>query len=519
MPIYDKYFDFYLTIGQDKSISYKYTGLSGDIRKSDPGNPTHLVLDDDELLALNDKDKSKRIKEQTISQLGGRLFDTVFAEPIGTEFRKALEEAESQKAGLRILLRIAAEYSHYPWEIMKSPTGYLATDTKTPLVRILPGVTNGVSLGEKNPRILLILSNVDPDYCVDIATEKANFEKIFQENPNIGSFEDAGPANVESVTVALTETMRERSKLPFNVIHFLGHGVLNENINQSFLVFQPGERERGQGKSLCEMTGNKLRELFKKGNEDMLGLIVINACSSGKILRDSSGLVPELLNIVPAVVAMRTSIFKDAAKVFTQQFYPKLLDIDISVTMQLARSQIFQSSPGEIDFSIPVLYLGYDEKLGLTATKIFEKKRTGGAQVLDPTANLTYAAETILSVLGLHDRSAKIDGNLSNLKKMNEESLRKFGQTLEAQTIEKFIFEDFTEKLNRVKVDVTENFSRSTLWTDKCDSLDCTIRNLIDIIKNGQKEKLGPSINALIQQYENLERLFAHLVAARMEEG
>src|SRR5690606_9678426 len=95
---------------------------------------------------------------------GGRLFDAVFADEIGTCLRRSIDEAERSGQGLRIRLRLAdaPSLTGIPWEYLYSTSNdrFLVLSSWTPLVRYLD-LPRGVTPLKASPplRILVMISS------------------------------------------------------------------------------------------------------------------------------------------------------------------------------------------------------------------------------------------------------------------------------------------------------------------------------------------------------------------------
>jgi hypothetical protein len=501
-----KYFDFYLTVGEDFSIESRFTARSEEQRKKTGKINIDQDLND-RIELLKDGENRGDLDDKQISDVGKQLYEAFFSDPIGGEFATAFGNAKKEGAGLRLLLNTPPKLSDFPWEVMNNGKNYVSTDIETPFSRILPGKNDAIPLLRgKTPRVLSILSNVEAKYGVDVQTEYKHLNEAFKKNKNIGGWEDVGPATIENIIDVLKETRIDNKIDPYNIIHFLGHGIFNEDEKESALALPPGK----QDEEICKVTGSRLRHrIFDK--EEALGLIVLNACSTGKILGNFSGLVPELIQIVPAVVAMRQAIEKEAAKKFTKTFYSNLNSEDIDVTMQIVRSEILETSKTPVDFLNPVLYLGHNKDKGQTVRKIFDRSITASTQ-FDPAANLTYRERTIQFFINLHDVSKSLESKLMSFTKYDEQKLKIMADL----NLEEWLFKDFTENLTRVQVGVCDNFSHSSVtWSKQCDLLSQNINRIITVIKDAKTTEVGPSIDTLTQEYQLLEKLFAHIVIGK----
>lgn len=530
MKFYDKYYDFYMTIKDDLTVDSNYIGKSGK-----PKEATGKINLDKDLKDIIEELEGERVASKPptkgkIKRGGELLFKALFVDEIGVHFSNAFDEIDKNGFGLRILLNIAPKHTGFPWEIAKYKGKFLATDIKTPFLRIFPGKTRGINLGEgKMPRVLSILSNVESKYAVDIGREQKNLEQIIlrdNNRVNFGGFKDvikdaktggalckSGNPSLLDIEEFLNSVRVDHMEDPFNIIHFLAHGLFDEAKDLSAIVLQPTEKEKNEGKDEIHATGTDLAETF--GNEFSIALIILNACSTGKILSNSSGLVPQLLQRSPAVVAMRKGIEKDTATEFTCYFYKCFTPQNAEVAIQTARKMLLKKFQNTIDFSIPVLYLGYDEKTRIPAKGIFEKTRAS-AQPWTPATNLNPAGVTILTLIELHDKSLSAQDKWDEwFRKDNNLSASKI---LPQDMLQKTLFGEFNQSLSKTSRLICDTFPNAApTWNERRDRLDLDMKKLVDVAKQGNKLGIRPVINEWQQNYENLEKLICHIVTAGKE--
>jgi hypothetical protein len=137
-----------------------------------------------------------------------------------------------------------------------------------------------------------------------------------------------------------------------HVVHFIGHGVFDEERGEGCLVF---ENDRGGEYKLGE---RQVRELLCKRG---LSLVFLNSCESGRGGRAdfNKGVAQALVaHGLPALVANQYSVLDASATTFAQQFYLAVAQgHPIGAAAREARIAVNYSLHGEvIDWAVPVLY-------------------------------------------------------------------------------------------------------------------------------------------------------------------
>ena len=156
-------------------------------------------------------------------------------------------------------------------------------------------------------------------------------------------------------------------------MHFIGHGVFDEERREGCLVF---ENERGGEFTLGERS---VREIFCKRG---LSLVFLNACESGRGGRAdfNKGVAQSLVaHGLPALVANQYSVLDSSATSFAQHFYWSLAQgMSVGEAAREARIAVNYSLQGElIDWAVPVLY-ARDPGMTLCAP-------SGGPAIAPPT--------------------------------------------------------------------------------------------------------------------------------------
>ena len=281
-------------------------------------------------------------------EIGRRLFRAVFQGKVEQFWRQARLQAQANKAGLRLRLRIAdPELTRWPWEFLFDPeTGFLALSEVTPIIRyteMAPGVR--ASAVKLPLRILVVTSH--PFGCPPLQVEEEWREvrealKALRWKRKV-VLERVDRASLSALHLKLQEK-------PFQILHFIGHGSFERDEGVLHLE-QEGEGVKESA------TGGRLAEILK--DHSSLQLVVLNACEGGiPSLQDPFGGVAQALvqTGVPAVLAMRSKFSDAAAVFFSRAFYSALAcGKPVDAALSMARKGLFSKRP-DSEWAVPVLY-------------------------------------------------------------------------------------------------------------------------------------------------------------------
>ncbi|MBA3288041.1 MAG: CHAT domain-containing protein [Acidimicrobiia bacterium] len=287
-------------------------------------------------------------------QLGGALAAALFAGDIGERYEEARQAAEREGRGLRLSLSLAGAPSllSVPWEFLFRRPRFLASQRRTPLVRLLdtgemadpPEIATTV-------RILGVVANPTDLSQLDVAGERRRVETALDEVIKLGRVEldwldKATPGKLQ-------EALRDGS---YHVLHYIGHSDFTPE--GEGLLFLEHEHEEGHGASF-PVNSTVLANLLS--DQDDLRLVVLNSCEGARTtLTDPyAGVATTLIQLgVPAVVAMQFEISDEAALVFAQELYTNVIGrqdaIDASVSE--ARKALL-ARQGDDEWATPVLFV------------------------------------------------------------------------------------------------------------------------------------------------------------------
>ncbi|MGC8781769.1 MAG: CHAT domain-containing protein, partial [Anaerolineae bacterium] len=291
-------------------------------------------------------------QDAPIEAIGRLLFEAAFSGEALTALRRSLDRVGRRRGGLRIRLRLseAPELADLPWEALYDPRRerFLALSTETPIVRYLDLPEAIEPLKTAPPlRILPVMASPRDLPRLDLAGEIAALRRA------LADLADAGLIEIEpqppTTPADLRDALRRRA---YHVIHFLGHGDIDPDTGEGFLVMEDRD---GNGRPV---TGAALAALL--GDHRSLRLVVLNACRAAAAAagRPFTGVAGRLVQrTIPAVIAMRTAISDEAAAAFAHEFYAALADgyaVDAAVT-EARKALLTEGQMNE--WATPVLFL------------------------------------------------------------------------------------------------------------------------------------------------------------------
>jgi tetratricopeptide (TPR) repeat protein len=285
---------------------------------------------------------------------GKDLFRALFRDEAASLFHTSLGSLRGPHQGLRIDIAInprlpeSAPLQKLPWELLCRPEteDFLCLSRRTPVVRSLeahrerrPAVARPRQL-----RILAVSANPTDSPSLDVERERTNLEEAWkgqEKNVEIVFLERGGVEEIREAFLAG----------PFHVLHFMGHGELDEESGQGVLFF---ERNDGTGQPL---EGRRLARLLH--DFESLRLVVLNACHTAEAVNPFTGAASALvMGGVPAVVAMSGPVSDVAAVAFSRTFYQRLAAGDpIEAAVTEGRLAIQRAEPEDGAWATPTLFL------------------------------------------------------------------------------------------------------------------------------------------------------------------
>ncbi len=289
--------------------------------------------------------------------LGRKLFDALFADSIREVFLRCFAAVSGQEGRrLRISLELAPEVAgtvaSLPWELLHGtgPWAFLGRNSHTPLVRRLE--THRLQLTPRPIsalRVLAVLSNPETSQRLDVARERQLIEKALGTLPGV---------DLQLLKKPTIEELRRRLRgdIPFDVLHFAGHGGFDAE-GEGFLSFEDDDRQERavSGPILAENLGG-----------ESIRLVFLNACKTARLPRSEQGGDPNagvasalLMAGVPAVVAMQFPITDRAAACFSGELYSALAQgVPLDSAVVEGRLALRRARPSSWEWATPVLFLG-----------------------------------------------------------------------------------------------------------------------------------------------------------------
>jgi peptidoglycan hydrolase-like protein with peptidoglycan-binding domain len=283
--------------------------------------------------------------------LGSTLADALLTGDVGDAYRAATNRATAKGCGIRLTLSLASTPAllSVPWEFLYQRPRFLASQRRTPLVRLLDtGSLVPPPTIDAKVRMLAIVASPHDLPPLDVEAERRRIEQVV-----------AGMAAAERIELdwldpatprALRHALRDGN---YHILHYVGHSAFT-----------------GQGEGMLyleqETDGSSIgvdSTLFANllSDQDRLRLVVLNSCEGARTtLTDPyAGVATTLIQLgVPAVVAMQFEISDDAALLFAEELYTNLIGRQdpIDAAVAEARKAVYTEIDA-IEWATPVLFL------------------------------------------------------------------------------------------------------------------------------------------------------------------
>lgn len=249
-----------------------------------------------------------------------------------------------------------------PWEICTNVSGQPlmlgGTTVQRAIVELGP---DRVIANEKQLRLLLVISRSGG---ISDVPHQLMARSLIALNVRIGTPLDITvlrPPTFHAFAEHLADA--DRKGVPFNIVHFDGHGVFEDEERGAMLQFEAEDPSDGPDSVGSADLANAIRA-------GRVELVVLNACRSAYVTENSSldsTMGPKLLasSDIAAIVAMSYVVSTKAAQIFVEEFYSSFL-VGRTVAESVNRGrQALAARPerptidGPIalaDWMIPVLY-------------------------------------------------------------------------------------------------------------------------------------------------------------------
>ena len=281
---------------------------------------------------------------------GGQLFETL----LQGDVRRLYDEARTRQRRRRarsVLTSMIPWISEKPWEFAYD-TGrrsFLATEEIHFVRNVLTNVPADPIVRPEGPlRILVAAAQPVGFGRLSVDQEVEVIRRGFAPLVDGGS----SPRLTSSARTTPEEIHAYLKTGNYQIVHFIGHGVYNEERREGCLVF---ENDRGGELMLGERA---LREIFCKRG---LSMVFLNACESGRGGRAdfNKGVAQSPWRTVCRPSSpTRYSVLDSSATSFARHFYASLAQgLSIGESAREARIAVNYSLHGElIDWAVPVLY-------------------------------------------------------------------------------------------------------------------------------------------------------------------
>lgn len=276
-----------------------------------------------------------------VQAIGAALFSAVFTGAVGACLASAWQQAQAAEKGLRIRLRIDAQaptLAALPWETLYWPQQqrFLALSAYSPIVRYLEQPRVDPPLAVTAPlRVLVVIATP-----IDLVQLDSEHEwQLLQEAT--ADLVGEGDLLLERLAQPTLSALQERLRRgDLHLLHFLGHGLFDEQIEQGALFFTD---EEGNAQ---EVTAATLAVLL---HDQPPRLLFLNAChgATSSPQNTFSGVAQRLVQGgIPAVIAMSAPISDTAAKTLAHTFYKALAaGYPVDAALAEARKALYAADP------------------------------------------------------------------------------------------------------------------------------------------------------------------------------
>lgn len=287
--------------------------------------------------------------DREMVEFGTKLFDTLFQGDV----RRLYDEARTRQRGrLDIVLTSMIPWiAEKPWEFAydSGRESFLATEETHFIRNVLTNVpADDPNRSPDDPLRILVVSAQPVGFGrLSIEQEEKVIRRGFE--PLV----DAKLVEIDTLARATPSVIHGHlSTGRYDIVHFIGHGVYDENRGEGCLIFVD---ESGTQYPLGERS---VREIFRGRG---LSLVFLNSCESGRGGRAdfNKGIAQSLVaHGLPALVANQYSVLDCSATSFAQHFYWSLAQgMSIGQSAREARIAVNYLLHGEpIDWAVPVVY-------------------------------------------------------------------------------------------------------------------------------------------------------------------
>jgi len=304
------------------------------------------------------------ISDIQMQQVGQHLFDGLFCGSVGECLRSSLARITAD-SGLRLNLRLhhTPELAALPWELLYDAKNarFLALSERTPIVRYLAlSLPERDSISLESPlHILTLFANPADAGQLNLQQEWTDISEalyLLQEQQRV---------SLERLSNSTLDALRRRLLgADVHVLHFVGHGIFDENENDGILLFTD---EQGMSHRVA---AQELAVLLY--NHHSLRLVYLNACKGATPGSNSifAGVAQRLVQQgIPASIAMQREVSDISATILARTFY-EALAVGYPVDAALTQARIALSIAGNSEWATPVLFSRSQDTLLITPESV-----------------------------------------------------------------------------------------------------------------------------------------------------
>ncbi|MGB3653705.1 MAG: AAA-like domain-containing protein, partial [Rivularia sp. (in: cyanobacteria)] len=326
---------------------------------------------------------SAQTNSELFKALGSQLYQALFPDKINARFHATIAAAQANQESIRLrLIFESPELASLPWEFLydEDTNTFLGNNTETVVSRYIdvPLQKRDIKAASLPLKVLLVISTPTNLASLDAAGEEKLIRSALAKHIEAGNIElDV----LQAATIGnINQKLREK---PYNVFHFTGHGVFDNNKGSIALVDSNNKSKLLNDESFAN---------FFLGDRHV-DLVILNSCQGATVSSSQamSGTAPNLVRRgIPAVVAMQYTILDSTAKLFTDEFYRTLaLGYPVDAAIQSTRNAIsMEVGLDKRDFATPVLFMR--AKDGIILDVINEKSLESQSQNQKSIINSTF---------------------------------------------------------------------------------------------------------------------------------
>lgn len=270
----------------DLHLEHTEDGYRASVRSSPVGTATvafemplqrreqHMIIQ--RLLTDPGEDETLRNAQFALArEVGGRLFNTVFAGAILELWGESWQKAYASRASLRVQLSIGdvPPLRALPWEYLYDDTRdeFLALSVHTPLFRRQPAAHRIRPFVVEPPlRVLVVMAG--PDGYPPLAVGR-DWRALVDTVDYLAA--DGSMTFERLIRPTLLDLQRRLRQIPYHILHFIGFAVEEAQSQQGVLVF---EDEMGRGRSI---SGEHLGKLLS--DHYSLRLVVVDIRNAARV--------------------------------------------------------------------------------------------------------------------------------------------------------------------------------------------------------------------------------------------